>query len=134
MWKVARELDLETKMRSLSKNVSFQGEIIGEGIQGNLYKIKGQTVKFFNIFDIDEHQYYSKAQLIQTLEKLDLEMVPLIGDHFTLPDTIDELLQFAEGNSVLCETAEREGLVIRNMVRTISFKAISNKFLLKGGE
>lgn len=134
MWKVARELDLEAKMSSLGKNISFQGEIIGEGIQGNPYKLKGQTVKFFNIFDIDNYQYYTKAQLMQTLETLDLEMVPLISDHFSLPNTIDELLQFAEGKSSLCETSEREGLVIRNMVRTISFKAISNKFLLNGGE
>ena len=134
MWKVARELDLETKMRSLGKNVSFQGEIIGEGVQGNPYKLKGQTVKFFNIFDIDQHQYYIKAMFLNTIENLGLETVPFVADHFSLPDTIEELLEFAEGKSVLCETAEREGLVIRNMVRTISFKAISNKFLLKGGE
>jgi RNA ligase (TIGR02306 family) len=134
MWKVARELDLETKMRSLGKNVSFQGEIIGEGIQGNPYRLKGQTLKFFNIFDIDEHQYYIKAQLEKTINELGLETVPMLHNHFLLPNTIEELLQFAEGKSALCESTEREGLVIRNMVRSISFKVISNKFLLKGGD
>ena len=44
-WKVARELDLENKMKKFGINMSLQGELIGEGIQGNPYKIKGQTVK-----------------------------------------------------------------------------------------
>jgi tRNA-binding EMAP/Myf-like protein len=51
-WRVARELDLENKLREFGYNIALQGELIGEGIQGNPYKIKGQTVKFFNIFDI----------------------------------------------------------------------------------
>lgn len=136
MWKVARELDLETKMLSLGKNVSLQGEIIGEGIQGNPYKLKGQTVKFFNVFDIDSQEYYGLPIFLATMQhSLKLETVPMLTNlTMYLPKTIEELLQFAEGKSVLCETAEREGLVIRNMARTISFKVISNKFLLKGGE
>ena len=136
MWKVARELDLETKMLSLGKNVSLQGEIIGEGIQGNPYKLKGQTVKFFNVFDIDSQEYYGLPMFLATMQHaLKLETVPMLTNlTMQLPKTIEELLQFAEGKSVLCETAEREGLVIRNMARTISFKVISNKFLLKGGE
>jgi RNA ligase (TIGR02306 family) len=134
MWKVARELDLENKMMSLGKNIALQGELIGEGVQGNPYKLRGQAVKFFNVFDIDDHQYYSKVMFMKTIADLGLETVPVVADHLTLPDTIEELLEFAEGKSMICESAEREGLVLRNMVRTISFKAISNKFLLKSGE
>ena len=44
--------------------------------------------------------------------------------------TIDELLLMAEGKSILNLKTEREGLVIRSHDRKISFKAISNKFLL----
>ena len=55
-WKVAREMDIENKLRNYGKNISLQGELIGEGIQGNPYKIKGQTVKFFNVFDIDNQE------------------------------------------------------------------------------
>jgi RNA ligase (TIGR02306 family) len=55
-WKVARETDLENKLRQYGKNLSLQGELIGEGIQGNPYKIKGHTVQYFNVFDIDKQQ------------------------------------------------------------------------------
>jgi RNA ligase (TIGR02306 family) len=133
-WKVARELDLENKMKQFGINISLQGELIGEGIQGNPYKIKGQTVRFFNIFDIDQQEYLSLYQMIKALGIMGLKTVPVIDEFFKLPETIDELLQQAEGKSTLNPSAEREGLVIRSVDRKISFKAISNRFLLKSKE
>ena len=56
--------------------------------------------------------------------------VKLLDLDFTLPETIDDLLLMAEGKSILNIKTEREGLVIRSHDRKISFKAISNKFLL----
>ena len=62
-----------------------------------------------------------------------LEVVPLISVRAgtDLPKTIDELLKYAEGKSYLNVKTEREGIVIRTADNVISFKAISNKFLLK---
>jgi len=40
----------------------------------------------------------------------------------------------AEGKSVLNSKTEREGLVFKSNVGAFSFKAISNKFLLKHGD
>ena len=130
-WKVARELDLENKMRDFGVNISLQGELIGEGIQGNPYKIKGQTVKFFNLFDIDLQVYHSLAHLGRALGIMGLKMVPIVDEFFVLPNTIEELLKYAEDKSVLNTKFDREGVVIRSNDRTISFKVISNKFLLK---
>jgi len=130
-WKVARELDLENKMRSLNMNVCFQGELIGEGIQGNPYKIKGQTVKFFNVFDIDQHQRVSLGTFLKIMDDLDLDFVPFIDVKLLLPNTVEDMLKFAEGKSKLNNDVEREGVVVRSMDTSISFKAISNKFLLE---
>jgi RNA ligase (TIGR02306 family) len=129
-WKVARELDLENKLREYDINLSVQGELIGEGIQGNPYKIKGQTVRFFNLFDIDLQEYHSLNVFQQTMEVLGLETVPVLDTHFHLPETIDELLKMADSKSVLNSNFDREGIVIGSLDRKISFKVISNKFLL----
>jgi RNA ligase (TIGR02306 family) len=129
-WKVAREMNLEEKMRSLGRNISFQGELVGEGIQGNPYKIKGQTVRFFNIFDIDNHCRVSLMDFLNIMESLELHYVPFLEMDFLLPDTVEEMLEYAEGKSALNIGTEREGVVVRSYDMTISFKAISNKFLL----
>jgi RNA ligase (TIGR02306 family) len=130
-WEVARELDLENKLRDYGRNVSIQGELIGESVQGNSYKIKGQTVRFFNLFDIDLQEYHSLSMFQSLMSDLGLETVPVLNIHFHLPDTIDELLLMADGKSELNANFDREGLVIRSLDRKISFKVISNKFLLK---
>jgi len=65
------------------------------------------------------------------METLGFETVPVLSYDFQLPETIDELLKLAEGKSVLNSNTEREGLVIRSYDMSISFKAISNKFLMK---
>jgi len=137
-WKVARELFIEEKLGTLEGNYAIQGELIGEGIQGNPYKIKGQTVKIFNMFNIDTREYLGLDDMIRILEKINvddkpLEIVPVIYYDYKLPSTIEEVLIQAEGKSRLNEQTEREGLVIRNKDKSISFKAISNNFLLKAG-
>jgi RNA ligase (TIGR02306 family) len=130
MWKFAITTGLRERMVGLGKNIAVQGEIIGEGIQGNPYKRIGQTVKIFNGFDIDKYEYLSLDSLLELTKVLELKTVPILDLEFTLPETIDELLLMAEGKSILNIKTEREGLVIRSHDRKISFKAISNKFLL----
>jgi hypothetical protein len=65
------------------------------------------------------------------METLGFKTVPILNYDFELPQTIGELLKFAEAKSVLNENTEREGIVIRSWDMSISFKAISNLFLLK---
>lgn len=131
-WKVARELGLENKMKSLGKNISLQGELIGEGIQGNPYKLKGQTIRFFTGYDIDKRERIGFIHFTVMIMDMGLEYVPVINPEFgfLLPDTIEEMLQYAEGKSALNPDTEREGVVVRSLDGSISFKAISNKFLL----
>jgi len=130
---VARTTDLENKLAAIGRNLAIQGELIGEGVQGNPYGLRGQTVRFFNAFDIDSREYLGLEEFKALIEKLELETVPVLDLQFKLPDTLDALLTIAEGASVLSpkgKAVEREGLVIRSIDRKISFKVISNKFLL----
>lgn len=135
-WKVAKEMKIAEKLGSVGENYAIQGELIGEGIQGNPYKIKGHTLRVFNVFNIDNQEYLGLDEMREFLNKVNvddtpLELVPVINEDYKLHETIEEILQYAEGKSVLYSGAEREGIVIRNKDKSISFKAISNKFLLK---
>jgi len=135
-WQIARKLDLENKLKSLGRNICAQGEMVGSGIQGNHYRKQEQTVLFYNIYFIDEMKYATYYEFVKILDEFDLDSVPILSLAFQFP--IDEngqfttaaLLKFAEGKSVLNKEVEREGLVIRSLDRSISFKAISNVFLL----
>jgi RNA ligase (TIGR02306 family) len=130
-WKVAKELDLQNKMANVGINFALQGELIGEGIQGNPYKIKGHTIKFFSLYDIDSQEYHSFENLKRIVEdEMGLKTVPVLDDNFKLPDTIEELLTYADAKSVLNPEFDREGVVIRSYDKSISFKVISNTYLL----
>ena len=129
-WKVARQLKLEEWLGTHETNYSIQGELIGEGIQGNPYKIKGQTVRFYNAFNIDTQEYLGFPDFIKLIDSMGLETVPVLDINFMLPDTVEELLKYADAKSALNPNFDREGVVIRSFDRTISFKVISNKFLL----
>ena len=131
MWKFARQTDLETKMRSLERNIALQGEIIGEGIQGNPYKMKGQTVSFYNAFDIDKHEYLNYEDFNNLIGMLGFQTVPVIHEGLKLPESIEGILKLADGKSALNPNFNREGLVFRTRgSKRLSFKAISNLFLL----
>lgn len=135
-WQAARELQIEEKMRQHSeasdlKNFALQGELIGNGIQGNIYNLSGITIKFFNVFDIDRFDYLPYNQFKTVIEALQLETVPVLYESFLLPETVDELLTLADGKSTLNPKVNREGLVFRTLDESrVSFKAISNAYLL----
>jgi len=129
-WKVARQLKLEEWLGTHETNYSIQGELIGESVQGNPYKIKGQTVRFYNAFNIDTQEYLGFPDFIKLIDSMGLETVPVLDINFMLPDTVEELLKYADAKSALNPNFDREGVVVRSLDRTISFKVISNKFLL----
>jgi RNA ligase (TIGR02306 family) len=138
MWKFARQNFIEEKLGVLGRNLGLQGEIIGEGIQKNKYKLRGQTVKFFRMFDIDKYEFLPYEEMVDIIGYLTLETVPILDWDYKLPGSVDEILAYAQGKSVLNPQAEREGVVfVRHEVKNqgrLSFKAISNKFLLKNEE
>lgn len=132
-WRIARELDLINK---IPDNFALQGELVGEGIQGNPLKIKGQRIYFFNAYNISTGVYLNFADFLNILNHLNLESVPLVDIGFKLPNSVDELLKYAEGKSLINPEVEREGVVIRPKVEAqykgqrLSFKVINNTYLL----
>ena len=134
-WQMAKQLDLQTKFEKIGRRLAIQGELIGPGIQSNRYKLKQQRLLVFNVFDIDEHAYLDKTDASELCQELGVEQVPYLETR-TVPQSMDEILDLAEGKSVLNPQTEREGLVwVYGSGRDrVSFKTISNKFLAKGGD
>lgn len=136
LWAQARRYNLEDVL-TREGNFAVQGELIGEGIQGNPYKIKGQDFYVYDVFDVNEQRYLSPAERIAFVERNGLKHVPVIVYSAEFYDTlgiqsVEHILKFAEAKSKLNEGFEREGLVFKHN-GLVSFKAISNKFLLKTG-
>jgi len=136
-WKLARELDIENKLRKLKGNYAIQGEVVGENIQSNTLKLHGQTVFFFNIFDIDKFQYFGFNEFRDTMQSLGLQTVPIISEGYILDPDIDALVQLSVGKSIINKDGWREGIVIRSLTEKrmgnerFSFKVINPNFLLK---
>jgi len=146
-WKVARQMNVENKIRSLQGNFALQGELIGEGIQDNRLKLRGQTIRFFNVFDIDKFEYLPYEKFIAILQNLQLPSVPILSDDYELTNDIEEIIKMATRKSTITPDVWAEGIVIRPLNEKIelllsnenfnngrvSFKAINPEFLLKYG-
>ena len=146
-WRVTRKLKiidaLEWFYNENSRNIAIQGECAGEGINKNRLGLKGHNLYVFNVFDIDRHRYLTPGERAEVLSDLKdagfvFEQVPIVCSPikvFTDFPTMDEMLETAQGKSMLNPDREREGLVYKSCdligVDIISFKAINNKYLLK---
>jgi len=138
LWRAALKHDLPAKLANLGCNIAVQGELIGNGIQGNMYKMRDQDFYVYDIYDIDAGRYFTPAERQMFVNEHKLNHCPVIAYSANLLDTLgitnmDQILKFAEGKSVMGDIVgpEREGVVFKCNKKQVSFKAISNKFLLK---
>ena len=141
-WQIAKQYNMEYILSNLPKQYAFQGEIIGEGIQNNHYKLQGQEFYLFNIYDIQEGRYLAPAERRGLLDDIKMDFhaeikhVPfltslVLKEKFT---DIQHILSFADGGSAINNQVLREGIVFKRWDGKFHFKAVSNKFLLKTGE
>jgi len=136
-WKTARKLELLEKLKALGRDLAVQGELVGEGIQGNPYKTKGQRFWLFDVYDIKESKYLAQSERIQIASALDVPHAPIISFCYSLlnPEnpngSMDALIKAADDESILTAGVKREGLVFKTLDGSRSFKVISNAWLLK---
>ena len=136
---MAEKYNIQEVLRSILADdqmlefVTIQGETYGEGIQKRDYGLKGHDIMVFNlIFGYTDGTVVRCNPSLMTgfLNGYGIPCVPIVDDHFVLPDTIEELLEIATGKSAV-DGGMREGLVFRSSDGVQSFKAVSNEFLMK---
>ena len=123
-----KEVLLKILEKYKATTVVLQGETIGEAIQKNKYDLKGRDFYAFNL--IIDGKKIDSAIATDIVHEHGIKWVPIIDAKFVLLDTVDEMIAYADGKSTVYDTL-REGVVIRDHDNTISFKCISNAFLLK---
>lgn len=133
-WRIARQHDLRAVLEGLAEKhgvqrVVLQGEIVGEGVQKNKYKLQGLRLYAFNLL-LDGKKHLA-AEIGALLAGSGIESVPVLSEDFVIPATIPELVKLAEGPSALCPATRREGIVVRSENHRVSFKVINPQFLLK---
>ena len=131
-WKVAHKFQIEDIMRrNFMLGMAIQGEIIGEGIQGNQYKVQ-LDFYVYDMYNVHTGKYILPVQLKAACARIGLKHVPILCEATEIKEqTIESMLQYAEGKSMI-NGSEREGVVFKsNTIHDRSFKAINNKWLLK---
>jgi len=141
-WKVARRCLVEPALRQLGRPLALQGELYGEGIQGNPEWVKDQHLAIFDIWDIAAGRYLTPDERLAVFAELcgqgmTLAHVPTERCRpFLEFPTLEALLAAADGPS-LNPKVQREGLVYKSvglvLGQTVSFKVISNSYLLLHG-
>lgn len=134
LWKLAYELELEERLMSLQRNIAVQGELMGPSVQGNREKLNKLDFFVYDMYDIDSRCYLGSIERQALVVDLGLNHVPVIATGLQIEQgkimTVDEFLEMAELPSINHPIAE--GLVFKSTTDpSVSFKAISNRFLLK---
>lgn len=136
-WNMARKYEIEAALRK-SPNLVVQGEIVGAGIQKNPLGLKEVSLFAFNVYDVTSGNYLSHNDARTFLAQANIPAVETVEKGEAFAHTQESLLALAEGKYPGTNN-EREGIVIRPQTEgrsdilggRLSFKAISNRYLLK---
>lgn len=129
-WKAALKYNVQENMiKHGLAGLALQGEIVGEGLNGNQYKL-GLEFFLFSIYDVKQGKYLDAYAREEICAMLGLQHVPVVQlDVSEL--SVEQALNAAEGKSKV-NGSEREGLVLKSQEDTsVIVKIISNRWLLK---
>jgi len=141
-WKIARGYEIETKLRNsrfkeLSSNIAIQGEIVGQSIAKNPYKLEGQHFFVFQVYVIDEYRYLDSEDFFHFCSSMGFERVPNIFLNRPIKDsdTVESLVSLAATiKSRLNPDILVEGLVARPLIERKDYRHNRVSFKIKVGD
>lgn len=139
-WHAAEVYQLEALL-SRQPELVIQAELVGPGIQKNRLGLKRIQLAAFNVFDQRAMRFFDHDAAAAFLAACQVPMVEVLERGESFAHDQASLLTLAEGCYAGTQN-EREGIVVRPQTESLSqalagrlsFKVISNRFLLKGGE
>ena len=133
--KIAQKYNIEQILKE-NPSLTIQGEQGSTNVQGNKYGISEPQLWVFNIIDHERNYQYDYFEMLAFCNHYDLPLVPHVHS-MSLKDlgtTVQEVVEYSKGKSVINQTVHREGIVVRCIEdgkKVFSFKAINPDFLLK---
>lgn len=126
---------LQDKLNLLNRNISLQGELIGNGIAKNPYKLHNKDLYLFRIFDVNNGEFLNQEEFYKISLELGLKVVPQLEVMKLRGLSVEKLVDMTFRKSKLNENTNIEGLVFvsKNKIngQRISFKVINPEYLLK---
>ena len=111
---------------------AIQGEAIGPGIQGNIYQLRDVDLRVFDVYDVKAGKYVSPEERMKVIGT-HFQHVPIIHKSLIISRDLDTMLLIADGVSLLNDV-RREGLVYKCNEKPVSFKTVSNDYLVNGAK
>ena len=137
-WDMAFKYDIERHLKEYLENnpdcpyVCIQGESVGS-VQGNSLKLPEDDLYCFNFIDGRTGRTDSLTGK-NIVEQWGMKWVPILDEHYMVPNDMEEFKQFATAKSVVNPNVLREGIVLRDPTNDFSFKNVSREYLLKHNE
>jgi len=151
-WRTTYKYNLHTGLKKWCKKynrqIAIQGEIVGEGIQGNRHRVKGIDFYVFQIYDIDKQRFLDVDVCINICRELDIKYVPIVNKEIDEEDNFQDINYWIKKSHHLIKLGEEETLAEGIVVRTVreqyisgletimgrvSFKVVNPEYLLKWG-
>lgn len=133
-WATAIACDIERKMREVADftgmDFAIQGELVGPGIQGNIYELTQPAFYVFDVYNVTSGNYLLPEIRRLVIDHMQLNHVPVIDTARKLTGLVSELLNDADGPTYVNGRHDREGLVYKQVDGGMTFKAISNLYLI----
>jgi RNA ligase (TIGR02306 family) len=116
-------------------NFALQGELVGPGVNNNHSKLTQHDFYLFDVYLIDQKRYLNPSERQEYFNELknvgiNIKHVPILDTWDEMPDK-DTALSMAEHEF---NGHQAEGIVFKSMTSQFSYKAISDKYLLKHNE
>ena len=128
-WDVALKFDIENILRRVPHDILIQGEILGPKIQKNIHKVSSLDFYVFNVTNLETGEKFSNKEVARFCKAMGLKHVPYVTHDFTLPNSINEIVEYSTGKDILNTLTYREGFVFRK--DNHSFKCINPEYLVK---
>lgn len=116
-WNTVKRLRYDEKIKKIPGEWFCRGEHIGPGIQGNIYHLPRTEIRFFDFYQKKDGKFVKLnfEESIEFAKKWDLPFVPVLDEHYLLPETAQEMLEQSDKNTVFGNNLshKREGFVLR---------------------